>query len=91
MAIQGWLGHRSITSTAVYTALAPNRFKDFYGLSHAGVGRRRGVLDDNAIGAAAIEQPPAIFAVIVCRVDKAATNPIFHGAARFNLIAEARR
>jgi integrase len=28
-AIQGWLGHRSITSTAVYTALAPNRFKDF--------------------------------------------------------------
>jgi site-specific recombinase XerD len=23
-AIQGWLGHRSITSTAVYTALAPN-------------------------------------------------------------------
>jgi integrase len=25
-AIQGWLGHRSITSTAVYTALAPNRF-----------------------------------------------------------------
>jgi site-specific recombinase XerD len=24
-AIQGWLGHRSITSTAVYTALAPNR------------------------------------------------------------------
>jgi site-specific recombinase XerD len=28
-AIQGWLGHRSITSTAVHTALAPNRFKDF--------------------------------------------------------------
>jgi site-specific recombinase XerD len=27
-AIQGWLGHRSITSTAV--ALAPNRFKDFW-------------------------------------------------------------
>jgi integrase len=27
--IRGWLGHRSITSTAVYTALAPNRFKDF--------------------------------------------------------------
>jgi site-specific recombinase XerD len=27
-AIQGWLGHRSIT--AVYTALAPNRFKDFW-------------------------------------------------------------
>jgi site-specific recombinase XerD len=26
-AIQGWLGHRSITSTAIYTALAPNRFK----------------------------------------------------------------
>jgi len=24
---QGWLGHRSITSTAVYTALAPNRFR----------------------------------------------------------------
>ncbi len=29
-AILGWLGHRSITSTAVYTALAPNRFKDFW-------------------------------------------------------------
>jgi site-specific recombinase XerD len=29
-AIQGWLGHRSITSTAVYTALAPNRFKDVW-------------------------------------------------------------
>jgi integrase len=25
----GWLGHRSITSTAVYTALSPNRFKLF--------------------------------------------------------------
>jgi hypothetical protein len=24
------LGHRSITSTAVYTALAPNRFKDYW-------------------------------------------------------------
>jgi site-specific recombinase XerD len=24
------LEHRSITSTAVYTALAPNRFKDFW-------------------------------------------------------------
>jgi hypothetical protein len=33
-AIQGWLGHRSITSTAVYTALATNRFK-------AGVNRLR--------------------------------------------------
>jgi site-specific recombinase XerD len=29
-AIQGWLGHRSITSTAVYTALSPTRFKDFW-------------------------------------------------------------
>jgi site-specific recombinase XerD len=29
-AIQGWLGHRSITSTAAYTALASNRFKDFW-------------------------------------------------------------
>src|SRR5260221_6119675 len=29
-AIQGWLGHRSITSTAVYTALAPNRARDFW-------------------------------------------------------------
>ena len=29
-AIQAWLGNRSITSTAVYTALAPNRFKDFW-------------------------------------------------------------
>jgi Phage integrase family len=37
-AIQGWLGNRSITSTAVYTALAPNRFKDF----HAGWGQRKG-------------------------------------------------
>jgi hypothetical protein len=26
-AILGWLGHRSITSTAVYAALAPNRFR----------------------------------------------------------------
>src|SRR5258708_39746463 len=25
-----WLGHRSITSTADYTALAPNRFKAFW-------------------------------------------------------------
>ncbi len=29
-AIQGSLGHPSITSTAVYRALAPNRFKDFW-------------------------------------------------------------
>jgi site-specific recombinase XerD len=29
-AIQAWLGHRSITSTAIYTALSPNRFKDFW-------------------------------------------------------------
>jgi hypothetical protein len=29
-AIQGWLGHRAITRTAVYTAPAPNRFKDFW-------------------------------------------------------------
>ena len=29
-AIQAWLGHRSITNTAVYTALAPDRFKDFW-------------------------------------------------------------
>jgi site-specific recombinase XerD len=29
-AIQQYLGHRSITSTAVYNALAPNRFKDFW-------------------------------------------------------------
>jgi hypothetical protein len=28
-AILGWLGNRSITGTAVYTALAPKRFKDF--------------------------------------------------------------
>jgi site-specific recombinase XerD len=28
--IQGWLGQRSITSTAVCTALAPNRFRDFW-------------------------------------------------------------
>jgi site-specific recombinase XerD len=29
LAFQGWLGHRSITSTAVYTVLAPT-FKDFW-------------------------------------------------------------
>jgi site-specific recombinase XerD len=29
-AIQGWLGRRSITSTSVYTARAPSRFKDFW-------------------------------------------------------------
>jgi site-specific recombinase XerD len=29
-ASQAWLSHRSITSAAVYTALAPNRFKDFW-------------------------------------------------------------
>jgi site-specific recombinase XerD len=29
-AIQAWLDHRSITSTAVHTALAPNRFEDFW-------------------------------------------------------------
>jgi integrase len=29
-AIQAWLGHRSITSAAIYTALAPNRFKNFW-------------------------------------------------------------
>jgi site-specific recombinase XerD len=29
-AIQAWLEHRSITSTAIYTALAPNRFKHFW-------------------------------------------------------------
>ena len=28
--IRGWLGRRSITSIAVYTALASNRFKDFW-------------------------------------------------------------
>jgi hypothetical protein len=26
----GWLGQRSITSAAAYTALAPNQFKDFW-------------------------------------------------------------
>jgi hypothetical protein len=25
-----WLGPRAITGTAVYTALVPNRFKDFW-------------------------------------------------------------
>jgi type 1 fimbriae regulatory protein FimB/type 1 fimbriae regulatory protein FimE len=29
-AIQAWLGHRSITSTAIYAAQAPKRFKDFW-------------------------------------------------------------
>jgi integrase len=29
-AIQQYPGHSSITNTAVYTALAPNRFKDFW-------------------------------------------------------------
>jgi site-specific recombinase XerD len=28
--MHSWLGHKSITSTAVYTALAPKRFKDFW-------------------------------------------------------------
>jgi site-specific recombinase XerD len=28
-AIQAYLGHRSIMSTVRYTALKPNRFKDF--------------------------------------------------------------
>jgi hypothetical protein len=28
--LQGWLGHRSITSTAVYTSPSPSRFKDFW-------------------------------------------------------------
>jgi site-specific recombinase XerD len=38
-AIQGWLGPRSITSTAVYTALAPNRFQRLLaGLTHAAEG-----------------------------------------------------
>jgi site-specific recombinase XerD len=31
-AIQGWLGHRLITSTVVYTALAPNRSRTFGGI-----------------------------------------------------------
>ena len=35
-AIQGWLGHRSITSTAVYTALAPNRSRIFGAIDPAG-------------------------------------------------------
>ena len=43
-AIQGWPGHRSITSTAVYPALAPNRFKDFWRE------RRRGNLADQRAG-----------------------------------------
>jgi integrase len=29
-AIQGYLGHRAITSTVIYTALAPNRFQGFW-------------------------------------------------------------
>jgi len=29
-AIQGYLGHRAITSTAVYTALAPGRYREFW-------------------------------------------------------------
>jgi len=28
--IQHYLGHKSITSTVRYTALAPDRFKDFW-------------------------------------------------------------
>jgi hypothetical protein len=40
-AIQGWLGHRSITSTAVYTALARNRFKDFWRIDRRGMLRER--------------------------------------------------
>jgi site-specific recombinase XerD len=30
VAIQKYLGHRSITSTAVYTAVAPNRVREFW-------------------------------------------------------------
>ena len=41
-AIQGWLGHRSITSTAVYTALAPNRLRTSGGIDTTR--RRRGWL-----------------------------------------------
>jgi site-specific recombinase XerD len=33
-AIQGWLGHRSITSTTVYTALAPKRLRHFWRYVH---------------------------------------------------------
>jgi hypothetical protein len=29
--MHSWLGHQSITGTAVHTALAANRFKDFWG------------------------------------------------------------
>jgi len=29
-AIQGYMGHRAITSTVIYTALAPNRFASFW-------------------------------------------------------------
>jgi site-specific recombinase XerD len=35
-AIQGWLGHRSITSTAVYTALAPLAGRRASEKNHAG-------------------------------------------------------
>jgi hypothetical protein len=38
-AIQGWLGYRSITSTAIYAALAPNQFKDFWEGQDGGGGR----------------------------------------------------
>jgi hypothetical protein len=59
------------------------------GLSYGGRRGRR-VLDGDAISLAAIKQPPAFFAVIVCGVDKAAINPIFHGAPGLDLIAKAR-
>jgi hypothetical protein len=53
-AIQGWLGHRSITSTAIYTAPAPNRFKDFWRIQRAGgtVGEDEGTGGDE-VGEAA--------------------------------------
>ena len=38
-AIQAYLGHRSIMSTVRYTALTPNRFKNFGGLTPLHISR----------------------------------------------------
>jgi site-specific recombinase XerD len=62
-AIQAWLGHRSITSTAFYTALAPNRFKDFWRDS-GDLRRSRApawVLSRRTSSAATLPDCPALF------------------------------
>ena len=38
-----------------------------------------------------IEQPPAFFAVIVCRIEKPSTDPILRGLPRPGFVTEAGR